>query len=65
MYEDWPETTKVLSAQLRNLRGGAPDVMKAFYCLQFFISQFSHRDSVEFTHGISSLSAGKQSYEAN
>ena len=20
MYEDWPETTKVLSAQLRNLR---------------------------------------------
>jgi hypothetical protein len=30
MYEDWPETTKVLSAQLRNLRGGAPDVMKAF-----------------------------------
>jgi AhpD family alkylhydroperoxidase len=30
MYDDWPETTKVLSAQLRNLRGGAPDVMKAF-----------------------------------
>jgi AhpD family alkylhydroperoxidase len=30
MYEDWPETTKVLSSQLRNLRGGAPDVMKAF-----------------------------------
>ena len=30
MYEDWPETTKALSAQLRNLRGGAPDVMKAF-----------------------------------
>jgi hypothetical protein len=30
MYEDWPETTKVLSAQLSNLRGGAPDVMKAF-----------------------------------
>jgi AhpD family alkylhydroperoxidase len=30
MYEDWPETTKVLSAKLRNLRGGAPDVMKAF-----------------------------------
>jgi AhpD family alkylhydroperoxidase len=29
-YDDWPETTKVLSAQLRNLRGGAPDVMKAF-----------------------------------
>ena len=30
MYDDWPETTKVLSAQLRSLRGGAPDVMKAF-----------------------------------
>jgi AhpD family alkylhydroperoxidase len=30
MYEDWPETTKVLSAHLRNLRGGAPEVMKAF-----------------------------------
>ena len=30
MYEDWPETTKKLSANLRNLRGGAPDVMKAF-----------------------------------
>jgi AhpD family alkylhydroperoxidase len=30
MYDHWPETTKVLSAQLRNLRGGAPDVMKAF-----------------------------------
>jgi hypothetical protein len=30
MYDDWPETTKVLSTQLRNLRGGAPDVMKAF-----------------------------------
>ena len=30
MYDDWPETTKVLSAQLRNLRGGAPDVMRAF-----------------------------------
>jgi AhpD family alkylhydroperoxidase len=30
MYDDWPETTKVLSAQLGSLRGGAPDVMKAF-----------------------------------
>ena len=30
MYDDWPETTKVLSAQLRNLRGGAPEAMKAF-----------------------------------
>jgi AhpD family alkylhydroperoxidase len=26
----WPEQTKELSAQLRNLRGGAPEVMKAF-----------------------------------
>lgn len=30
MYDDWPETTKMLSANLRNLRGAAPDVMKAF-----------------------------------
>ena len=30
MYEDWPKTTKTLSAQLRNLRGSAPEVMKAF-----------------------------------
>jgi AhpD family alkylhydroperoxidase len=28
--KDWPEMTKELTAQLRNLRGGAPDVMKAF-----------------------------------
>ena len=27
---NWPEWTKGLSANLRNLRGGAPDVMKAF-----------------------------------
>ena len=27
---DWPEMAKELSAQLRDLRGGAPDVMKAF-----------------------------------
>jgi AhpD family alkylhydroperoxidase len=30
MYENWPETTKMLSANLRNLRGTAPEVMKAF-----------------------------------
>ena len=30
MDDDWPEATKVLSAHLRILRGGAPDVMKAF-----------------------------------
>jgi AhpD family alkylhydroperoxidase len=30
MYDDWPETTKVLTAHLRKLRGGVPDVMKAF-----------------------------------
>ncbi|PWB63420.1 MAG: carboxymuconolactone decarboxylase [Bradyrhizobiaceae bacterium] len=28
--QNWPEMTKELSAQLRNLRGGAPDVMKGF-----------------------------------
>jgi AhpD family alkylhydroperoxidase len=27
---NWPELTKSLSSELRNLRGGAPDVMKAF-----------------------------------
>ena len=27
---DWPELVKELSAQLRNLRGGAPEIMKAF-----------------------------------
>lgn len=27
---DWPELAKDLSAQLRNLRGGVPEVMKAF-----------------------------------
>jgi len=28
--KNWPQITKELSAQLRNLRGGAPEVMKAF-----------------------------------
>ena len=27
---NWPELTKGLSAELKNLRGGAPEVMKAF-----------------------------------
>ena len=27
---NWPQMTKELSVQLRNLRGGAPEVMKAF-----------------------------------
>src|SRR5674476_118132 len=27
---NWPEHTKELTAQLRNLRGGTPEVMKAF-----------------------------------
>src|SRR6187200_2871463 len=27
---NWPQMTKELSTQLRNLRGGAPGVMKAF-----------------------------------
>ncbi|MFN3891048.1 MAG: carboxymuconolactone decarboxylase family protein [Beijerinckiaceae bacterium] len=30
MISDWPEATKEFSANLRNLRTGAPDVMKAF-----------------------------------
>jgi AhpD family alkylhydroperoxidase len=28
--QNWPETTKELSAMLRDLRTGSPDVMKAF-----------------------------------
>lgn len=28
--DNWPEWTKGLSAHLRNLRGGAPEVMQAF-----------------------------------
>ena len=27
---DWPQMVTELTAHLRNLRGGAPDVMKAF-----------------------------------
>jgi AhpD family alkylhydroperoxidase len=30
---NWPDFTRGLSAELRNLRGGAPDVMKAFAAL--------------------------------
>lgn len=30
MTNDWPELAKALTADLRNLRVGAPDVMKAF-----------------------------------
>lgn len=30
MIENWPEATKELSQNLRNLRAGSPDVMKAF-----------------------------------
>ena len=33
MIENWPETTKALSSKLKNLRGGAPEVMKAFSAL--------------------------------
>lgn len=33
MIENWPETTKILSSKLKNLRGGAPEVMKAFSSL--------------------------------
>jgi AhpD family alkylhydroperoxidase len=31
--KNWPEWTRSLSGELRNLRGGAPDVMKAFSLL--------------------------------
>lgn len=30
IIEDWPQLTKELTAQLKQLRGGAPEVMKAF-----------------------------------
>ncbi len=30
MTTNWPEIAKELTTQLRNLRGGAPEVMKAF-----------------------------------
>jgi AhpD family alkylhydroperoxidase len=30
MIENWPETARTLSSELKNLRGGAPEVMKAF-----------------------------------
>lgn len=30
MIDNWPETTNKLSSDLKNLRGGAPEVMKAF-----------------------------------
>ena len=30
MVQDWPELTKALTADVRQLRAGAPDVMKAF-----------------------------------
>ena len=30
---NWPDWTRSLSAELRNLRGGAPEVMKAFSSL--------------------------------
>ncbi len=33
MTQDWPELTKLLSADVRQLRGGAPEVMKAFGAL--------------------------------
>ena len=32
-FHDWPEWTKGLSANLRGLRAGAPEVMKAFGAL--------------------------------
>ena len=33
MTNDWPELTKLLTADIRELRAGAPDVMKAFSSL--------------------------------
>lgn len=30
MTQDWPQLTKLLSADVRQLRAGAPEVMKAF-----------------------------------
>jgi len=30
MIDNWPQTTQKLSENLRDLRGGAPEVMKAF-----------------------------------
>jgi len=30
MYDDWPKTVKLLSTQLAQLRGDAPEVLKAF-----------------------------------
>jgi hypothetical protein len=33
MPTNWPETTKELSAQLKNVRSGAPEVMRAFSAL--------------------------------
>ena len=30
---NWPELTRTLGSELRNLRGGAPEVMKAFSSL--------------------------------
>ncbi len=33
MTKDWPELTKLLTVDVRQLRAGAPDVMKAFGAL--------------------------------
>ena len=33
MVQDWPQLTKLLSVDVRDLRVGAPDVMKAFGAL--------------------------------
>ena len=30
MVQDWPELMKAVTADVRQLRAGAPDVMKAF-----------------------------------
>lgn len=43
-FHNWPEWTKELSGSLRNLRGGAGDVMKAFSGLAQTASQANALD---------------------
>ena len=41
---NWPDFTRGLSAELRNLRGGAPEVIKAFGALAQNEVQGTDRD---------------------
>ena len=36
--KDWPQTVTELTSHLRNLRGGAPEVMKAFSNIAYGLS---------------------------